>query len=110
MPGLPVHHQLPEFTQTHLHWVGDVTQPCVHMCIRLYVCLKQSIAQNYFDTKKHYKHLEVERPKGKNTEHKHIDFLFSVKQSEHLFKNGFKKIPWKYEFWTAALIVMMVLN
>ena len=22
-PGLPVHHQLPEFTQTHLHWVGD---------------------------------------------------------------------------------------
>ena len=23
-PGLPVHHQLPEFTQTHLHWGGDV--------------------------------------------------------------------------------------
>ena len=22
-PGLPVHHQLPEFTQTHVHWVGD---------------------------------------------------------------------------------------
>ena len=21
--GLPVHHQLPEFTQTHVHWVGD---------------------------------------------------------------------------------------
>ena len=27
MPGLPVHHQLPEFTQTHLHQVGDVIQP-----------------------------------------------------------------------------------
>ena len=26
-PGLPVHHQLPEFTQTHAHWVGDVIQP-----------------------------------------------------------------------------------
>ena len=26
-PGLPVHHQLPESTQTHLHWVGDVIQP-----------------------------------------------------------------------------------
>ena len=25
-PGLPVHHQLPEFTQTHVHWVGDATQ------------------------------------------------------------------------------------
>ena len=26
-PGLPVYHQLPEFTQTHVHWVGDVIQP-----------------------------------------------------------------------------------
>ena len=25
-PGLPVHHQFPEFTQTHLHWVGDTIQ------------------------------------------------------------------------------------
>ena len=23
MPGLPVHHQLPEFIQIHVHWVGD---------------------------------------------------------------------------------------
>ena len=30
-PGLPVHHQLPEFTQTHVHPVGDAIQhliPC----------------------------------------------------------------------------------
>ena len=27
MPGLPVHHQLPESTQTHDHWVGDAIQP-----------------------------------------------------------------------------------
>ena len=26
-PGLPVHHQLPEFTQTHVHWLGDAIQP-----------------------------------------------------------------------------------
>ena len=26
-PGLPVHHQLPEFTQMHVHWVGDAIQP-----------------------------------------------------------------------------------
>ena len=26
MPGLPVHHQLPEFTQTRVHWVGDAIQ------------------------------------------------------------------------------------
>ena len=27
MPGLPVHHQLPGFTQTLVHWVGDAIQP-----------------------------------------------------------------------------------
>ena len=26
-PGLPIHHQLPEFTQTHIHRVSDVIQP-----------------------------------------------------------------------------------
>ena len=26
-PGLPVHHQLPEFTQTPVHWVSDAIQP-----------------------------------------------------------------------------------
>ena len=28
MPGLPVHHQLLEFTQTHVHRVSDAIQPC----------------------------------------------------------------------------------
>ena len=27
MPGVPVIHQLPEFAQTHVHWVGDTIQP-----------------------------------------------------------------------------------
>ena len=27
MPGLPVHHHLPEFTQIHIHQVGDAIQP-----------------------------------------------------------------------------------
>ena len=27
MPGFPVHHQLPELTQTHVHWFGDGIQP-----------------------------------------------------------------------------------
>ena len=26
-PGLPVHHQLPEYTQTHVRWVSDTIQP-----------------------------------------------------------------------------------
>ena len=33
-PGLPVHHQPPEFTETHIHWVSDAIQPfteCWHL-------------------------------------------------------------------------------
>ena len=32
MPGLPVHHQLPELTQTHVHRVGDAIQPSHPLC------------------------------------------------------------------------------
>ena len=27
MPGPPVHHQFPDFTQTHVHWISDAIQP-----------------------------------------------------------------------------------
>ena len=27
IPGFPIHHQLPEFTQIHVHWVSDAIQP-----------------------------------------------------------------------------------
>ena len=27
MPGFPVHHQLPELAQTHVHYISDVIQP-----------------------------------------------------------------------------------
>ena len=32
MPGFPVHHHLPEFTQTHVHWVYDSIQPSHPHC------------------------------------------------------------------------------
>ena len=31
-PGLPVHHQFPEFTQTHVHQVGDAIQHLILCC------------------------------------------------------------------------------
>ena len=34
-PGLPVHHQLQEFTQTHVHWVGDAIHPS-HLLLLLF--------------------------------------------------------------------------
>ena len=37
-PGFPVHHHLPEFAQTQLHWLGDAIQPscplsCLSFCL-----------------------------------------------------------------------------
>ena len=31
-PGLPIHHQIPEFTQTHVHQVSDAIQPSHPRC------------------------------------------------------------------------------
>ena len=36
MPGLPVHHQLPESTQTHVHWVRDAILPSIFPSIRVF--------------------------------------------------------------------------
>ena len=38
-PGLPVHHQLSEFTQTHVYWVSDAIQPS-HPVIPFSSCLQ----------------------------------------------------------------------
>ena len=35
-PGLPVHHQLPEFTQTRIHQVRGAIQPSTKSCLTLY--------------------------------------------------------------------------
>ena len=39
-PGLPVHHQLPEFTQTHVHWVGDTHATISSSVIPFSSCLQ----------------------------------------------------------------------
>ena len=39
-PGLPVHHQLPELTQTHVHWVGDAIQPSQSSVVPFSSCLQ----------------------------------------------------------------------
>ena len=39
MPGFPVHHQLPEFTQTHVHWPLDHQE--FHKIRFQYLCIKK---------------------------------------------------------------------
>ena len=47
-PGLPSHHQLPEFTQTHVHWVGDAFQPSYPLSAPSPPALKLSQHQGLF--------------------------------------------------------------
>ena len=48
MPGLCVHHQLPEFTQTLVHWVGDAIQPSHPLIIPFSSCLQSFLASGSF--------------------------------------------------------------
>ena len=45
--GFPVHQQLLELAQTHIHWIGDVIQPS-HPVISFYSYLQSSPASGYF--------------------------------------------------------------
>ena len=47
-PVLPVHHQLPEFTQTHVHWVGVAIQPSHPLSSPSASALKPSQHQSLF--------------------------------------------------------------
>ena len=47
MPGFPVHHQLLEFTQTHVHWVGDAIQPSLLLVVP-FSCLQSFPASGSF--------------------------------------------------------------
>ena len=46
-PGFPVHHQLPEVTQTHVHGVGDAIQPS-HPLVPFSSCLQSFPASGSF--------------------------------------------------------------
>ena len=46
-PGLPVYHQLPESTQTHVHWVSDAIQAS-HPVIPFFSCLQSFLASGSF--------------------------------------------------------------
>jgi len=46
-PGLPVHHQLLEFTQTHVHWVGDASSYLI-LCHSLLLLPSNSPASRSF--------------------------------------------------------------
>ena len=48
MPGFPVHHQRPEFTQTHVQWVRDAIQPSYPLVVPFFPCLQSFPASGSF--------------------------------------------------------------
>ena len=47
-PGFPVHHQLPELTQIHVHRVGDAIQPISSSIVPFSSCLQSFLASGSF--------------------------------------------------------------
>ena len=47
-PGIPVHHQLLEFTQTHVHRVGDAIQPSHPLWNLLYTAFHSNLVSEGF--------------------------------------------------------------
>ena len=50
MPVFPVHHQFPELTQTHIHWLGDAIQPSHPLLFPFSSCLQSFPASGSFQT------------------------------------------------------------
>ena len=50
MPGLPVHHRLPEFTQTHVHRVSEAIQPSHPSVVPFSSCLQSFPTSGSFQT------------------------------------------------------------
>ena len=60
-PGLPVHHQLLESTQTHVHWVGDAIQPSHPLSFPSPPALNLSQHQGLFQCPTHIRQKEKRR-------------------------------------------------
>ena len=79
MPGLPVNHQLPEFTQTHVHWVSDAIEPS-HPIVPFYSCLQLFPASGSFQIVSSLKELK-----------KHSSFFLNLEWLFYLTHNTIQK-------------------
>ena len=80
-PGLLVHHQLPEFTHTHIHWVGDAIQPS-HPLESPSPAFNLSQHQGLF--------------KWVSSSHQYYSFSFSISPSNEYSRLVSFRIDWLY--------------
>ena len=80
----PVHQQLPEFTQTHVHWVGDAIQPC-HPLSSPFSSCPQSFPESEFFSNKSAFHIRWP---------KYGTFNFSISPSNKYSWLTYIRIDW----------------
>ena len=75
-PGFPVHHQLPEFTQTHVHWVDDAIQPSHPLAS------PSPTAFNLFQHQGLFKWVSFSHHEAKVFEFQFLSFSFNISPSK----------------------------
>ena len=105
-PGLPVHHQLPEFTQIHIHWVSDAIQPSHPLSspspvkfVSLYILI-WVLGLDGKDTFQCSLWSKTKRHLGVGNHHMGLHWWLSDKEStcqcrRHRFNPWVRKIPWR---------------
>ena len=83
-PGLPVNHQLPEFTQTHVHRVGDAIQPS-NPVVPFSSCLQSFPASGSFQMSQFFVHIRWL---------KYCSFSFSISPSNEYSGLTSSRIDW----------------
>ena len=91
MPGLPVLHQLPEFTQTHVHWVGDAIRSSHPLLSPFPPAFNLSQHQDLF-----------QRVSSSHQVAKYWSFSFSISPSNEYSRLIFFRMDW-YIIWNAGL-------
>ena len=78
MPGFPVHHQLLELAQTHVHWVGDAIQSSHLLVVPCLPAFNLSQPQSV---------VRIRWPK-------YWSFSFSIKSFQWIFRTDFLRMNW----------------
>ena len=101
-PGLPVHYQLPGFTQTHVHWVGDAIQNLILYHLLLFLpSIFPSIRVFSNESVLHIrwpKHWSLSFSNSPSNEYSGLAGLISL-LSKGLFE-GIKTTVWRHQFFS----------
>ena len=89
-PGLPIHHQLPEFTQTHVHWISDAIPPS-HPVIPFSSHLQSFPEIGYFQMNQFFASVTLYKHK---TERDLLNCLFQLPSSTEIPSLGFLTTRW----------------